>query len=57
VSKIKIEMVLGDGLVKAAVNANVQNAGTVKIGDRKIFLSKVDEVIRIRNQERGVAAL
>ena len=56
-SKIKIDMVLGDGLVMAAVNANAQNAGTGKIGDRKIFLSKVDEVIRFRNQERGVAAL
>jgi len=35
----------------------VQSAGTGKIGDGKIFLSKVDEAIRIRNQERGVAAL
>jgi nitrogen regulatory protein P-II 1 len=57
VPKIKIEMILGDDLVKAAVDAIVQNAGTGKIGDGKIFLSKVDEAIRIRNQERGVAAL
>jgi nitrogen regulatory protein P-II 1 len=57
VPKIKIEMVLGDELVKAAVDAIVQNAGTGKIGDGKIFLFKVDEAIRIRNQERGVAAL
>lgn len=57
VPKIKIEMILGDDLVKAAVDAIVQNARTGKIGDGKIFLSKVDEAIRIRNQERGVAAL
>jgi nitrogen regulatory protein P-II 1 len=39
------------------VDAIVQSAGTGKIGDGKIFLSRVDEAIRIRNQERGVAAL
>ena len=57
VPKIKIEMVLADNLVNAAVDAIVQSAGTGKIGDGKIFLSKVDEAIRIRNHERGVAAL
>src|ERR1700690_2881713 len=57
VPKIKLEMVLADNLVSAAVDAIVQSAGTGKIGDGKIFLSKVDEAIRIRNQERGVAAL
>ena len=55
--KIKIEMILGDDLVKAAVGAIVQNAGTGKIGDGKTFSPRVDETIRIRNQERGVAAL
>jgi nitrogen regulatory protein P-II 1 len=44
-------------MVDSAVNAILQTAGTGKIGDGKIFVSKVDEVIRIRNQERGVAAL
>lgn len=57
VPKIKIEMVLADNLVDAAVDVIVRSAGTGKIGDGKIFLSKVDEAIRIRNQERGVAAL
>jgi nitrogen regulatory protein P-II 1 len=57
VPKIKIEMVLNDKLVNAAVDAIVQSAGTGQIGDGKIFLYKVDEAIRIRNQERGVAAL
>jgi nitrogen regulatory protein P-II 1 len=55
--KIKVETVVADNLVDAAVAAILQSAGTGKIGDGKIFLYKVDEAIRIRNQERGVAAL
>jgi nitrogen regulatory protein P-II 1 len=55
--KTKIELVLADNLVDAAVKAIVQAASTGKIGDGKIFLSKIDEAIRIRNQERGTAAL
>ena len=55
--KIKVEIVLGDDRVAAAVDAIVKTAATGKIGDGKIFLSKIDNVIRIRNQEHGVAAL
>jgi nitrogen regulatory protein P-II 1 len=55
--KIKIESVMDDNQVDAAVDAILQAAGTGKIGDGKIFLTKVDQAIRIRNQERGVAAL
>jgi nitrogen regulatory protein P-II 1 len=55
--KIKVEVVLEDTLVDRAVDAIVTAACTGKIGDGKIFLSKIDEVIRIRNQDRGVAAL
>ncbi|MFB3813230.1 MAG: P-II family nitrogen regulator [Terriglobales bacterium] len=55
--KVKIEMVIADDLVDRAVQAIIDNAKTGKIGDGKIFLSHVDEAIRIRNQERGVAAL
>jgi nitrogen regulatory protein P-II 1 len=55
--KIKIESVMNDNLVDAAVAAILQSAATGKIGDGKIFLTKVEEAIRIRNQERGVAAL
>jgi nitrogen regulatory protein P-II 1 len=55
--KIKIEIVIDDKLVDSVVNAIIKNAATGKIGDGKIFISKVDEAIRIRNQERGVAAL
>ena len=57
VPKIKIEMVLSDNLVDGAVDAIIQTAATGKIGDGKIFLSRIEEAIRIRNQERGVAAL
>ncbi len=55
--KIKLELVLADNLVDSVVDAIVKAASSGKIGDGKIFLSKVDEAIRIRNQERGVAAL
>src|SRR5438067_10579924 len=55
--KVKLELVLADNLVDAVVDAIVKTASTGKIGDGKIFISRVDEVIRIRNQERGVAAL
>ena len=55
--KVKLEMVLPDNLVDSAVEAIVKTASTGKIGDGKIFLSKVEETIRIRNQERGAVAL
>ncbi len=55
--KVKLELVVDDKLVEPAIDAIVKSAATGKIGDGKIFLSKVDEAIRIRNQDRGVAAL
>ncbi len=55
--KIKLEMVLPDERVEAAVQAIVSAARTGKIGDGKIFLTKVDDAIRIRNDERGEIAL
>jgi nitrogen regulatory protein P-II 1 len=55
--KIKLEMVLPDGRVDAAIQSILKTAKTGKIGDGKIFLTKVDEAIRIRNEERGEAAL
>ncbi len=55
--KVKIEMVLPDELVEQAVQAILNTARSGKIGDGKIFLSKVDEAIRIRNEQRGTAAL
>jgi nitrogen regulatory protein P-II 1 len=55
--KVKLEMILPDKLVDSAVAAILKTAKTGKIGDGKIFLSKVDDAIRIRNEERGEAAL
>jgi nitrogen regulatory protein P-II 1 len=55
--KVKIEMVVPDRLVDAAIQAVLSSAKTGKIGDGKIFLTQVDDAIRIRNEERGDAAL
>ena len=55
--KMKIEMVLPDALVEKALEAIKKTAKTGMIGDGKIFLSKIDEAIRIRNDERGENAL
>lgn len=57
IPKIKLELVLPDAIVEKAVQAIVTAARTGKIGDGKIFLSKVDEAIRIRNDEHGEGAL
>jgi len=57
IPKIKIELVLADGMVEKVVQAIATAARTGKIGDGKIFLSRVDEAIRIRNDERGEGAL
>ncbi|MGH9689475.1 MAG: P-II family nitrogen regulator [Candidatus Acidiferrales bacterium] len=57
IPKLKIEMVLADDLVEKAVQAIMTAARTGKIGDGKIFLSKIDDAIRIRNDERGDSAL
>jgi nitrogen regulatory protein P-II 1 len=55
--KVKIEMVVGDDLVDKAVQTIVDAAKTGKIGDGKIFVTRVDEAVRIRNNERGETAL
>lgn len=55
--KTKFEVVIEDKDVDAAVAAVLTSAATGRIGDGKIFLYRIDEVIRIRNQERGAAAL
>jgi len=57
IPKIKLEMVLADDMVEKAVQAIVAAARTGKIGDGKIFLTKVEDAIRIRNDERGDSAL
>jgi len=57
IPKIKIELVIADEMVEKTVQTIVTAARTGKIGDGKIFLSKVDDAIRIRNDERGDSAL
>ena len=57
IPKIKLELVLADKMVDQVVQAITGAARTGKIGDGKIFLSRVDEAIRIRNDERGEGAL
>ena len=55
--KVKIEVIMEDALVERAVEAIQQAAHTGRIGDGKIFVSPVDEVIRIRTGERGNDAI
>lgn len=55
--KIKIEVVLPDDRVEPAVKAILKTARTGKIGDGKIFVTPVEEAIRIRTEERGESAV
>jgi nitrogen regulatory protein P-II 1 len=55
--KVKIEVVCEDNIVERAVEAIVNSARTGRIGDGKIFISSVEEVIRIRTGERGEDAI
>lgn len=55
--KVKIDIVLEDDLVDQAVDAILSSASTGRIGDGKIFISPIEEVIRIRTGERGSDAI
>jgi nitrogen regulatory protein P-II 1 len=55
--KVKIELVVTDELKEKAIQAIIGAARTGRIGDGKIFISHVDDAIRIRNDERGETAL
>ena len=55
--KIKIELVVADAMVDAAVEAIIKAARTGKIGDGKIFVTPVEQVIRIRTGETDEAAI
>lgn len=55
--KIKLEIAIGDDLLQSALDAITKAANTGKIGDGKIFVSDLSEVIRIRTGESGAAAL
>ena len=55
--KVKIELVCADDVVERAVEAIVNAARTGRIGDGKIFVSSIEEVVRIRTGERGEEAI
>jgi len=55
--KIKMELVVADNLLDACIEAIVKSARTGKIGDGKIFVTPVEQVIRIRTGETGEAAV
>jgi nitrogen regulatory protein P-II 1 len=55
--KIKVEVVMDDGAVEGAVAAVIRAAKTGKIGDGKVFVTDVGQVIRIRTEEKGQKAL
>jgi nitrogen regulatory protein PII len=55
--KIKIELVLSDSQTDDAVAVIVKSAKTGKIGDGKVFVSDIEEAIRIRTEEKGEAAI
>jgi len=55
--KVKIEVVVTDGMVDQVIEAMIKSARTGKIGDGKIFVSSVDQVVRIRTGETNEAAI
>jgi nitrogen regulatory protein P-II 1 len=55
--KVKIEIVLSDDLVEKAIEAICRSAQTGRIGDGKIFVSNIEEAIRIRTGETGIDAI
>ena len=57
VPKVKFELVVADGEVDGLVKVITETARTGNVGDGKIFVSPIDEVIRIRTDERGESAV
>jgi len=55
--KVKVEVIMADGLVERAIEAIVKAARTGKIGDGKIFVTAVEQTVRIRTGESGEAAV
>ena len=55
--KVKVEVIVADNLVERAIEAIVKAARTGKIGDGKIFVTGVEQVVRIRTGESGEAAV
>jgi nitrogen regulatory protein PII len=57
IPKVKIEIVVADSIVDKVVSTIMEKAKTGKIGDGKIFISKIEDVIRIRTGEKGESAI
>ncbi|MFR0693692.1 P-II family nitrogen regulator [Enterobacterales bacterium AE_CKDN230030158-1A_HGKHYDSX7] len=57
VPKVKLELVVADGLVQAAIDAIVKTAATGKIGDGKVFVQDLESIVRIRTGELGEDAV
>jgi nitrogen regulatory protein P-II 1 len=55
--KVKVEVIIQDALVERAIEAIVKSARTGKIGDGKIFVTELEQVVRIRTGESGEAAV
>jgi nitrogen regulatory protein P-II 1 len=55
--KVKLELVVSEAMLERSIQAIMTAARTGKIGDGKIFVSRIDDAIRIRNDERGEIAL
>ena len=55
--KVKIELIIDDSLVEQAIEAIQQAAPTGRIGDGKIFVSSVEDAIRVRTGDRGIEAI
>ncbi len=55
--KVKVEVIIGDAMVERAIEALIKAAHTGKIGDGKIFVTTVEQVVRIRTGESGEAAV
>jgi len=57
IPKVKLEVVVADGMVDKVVATIVEKAKTGKIGDGKIFITMLEEIVRIRTGERGETAI
>jgi nitrogen regulatory protein PII len=57
IPKVKLEIVVADGIAEKVISTIMEKAKTGKIGDGKIFITKIEEVIRIRTGEKGDTAI
>ena len=55
--KVKVEVAIDDALLESAIEAITSSASTGKVGDGKIFIASLDEVVRIRTGETGLSAV